>query len=350
MDGYVYGEQPSDPQVIKLNTNENPYPPSPAVAEALASFDVAGLRKYPVALSDALRAQIASQCDLDPSQVLITNGGDEAIRLLATACLSPNDLMVASEPGYSLYPVMCAIQDARYRPMELSTEYKPPPDAALRCVAQQAKLVCIPNPNAPSGVLLTRAEIDDFACRYRNMLLIDEAYVDFVEPDLEHDLTKLLSRHRHLMLLRTFSKGYSLAGARVGYLLGDADAISMLSNKVRDSYNVNTLSQTIALAALGDQAHALSSWQKVRRERERVARELQKMGYSVPNSQANFVLPTSASKATMRPIFEQLRERKILVRHFNTDRLRSSLRVSIGTPAENDALLRNWNEIVRGQQ
>ena len=346
MQGYAYGEQPDDPDIVKLNTNENPYPPSPAVAQALATLDVNSLQRYPNALADELRKEIAAKHDLDPRQVLITNGGDEAIRMLATACLKPDDLMVAAEPGYSLYPVQCAIQNARYLAMELTTAFKPPPQAALRCVAQEAKLVCLPNPNAPSGVLLTHNEIDDFACRYRRMLLIDEAYVDFVDPEIGHDLTSLLRQHRHLMLLRTFSKGYSLAGARVGYLLGDADAIAVLSDKVRDSYNINSLSQAIALSALRDPEHARVGWERIRTERTRVTRSLADMGYDVPTSQANFVLPMSKTGSSLRSVFEKLRERKILVRHFNTQRLRSSLRVTIGSPEENDAMLSAWLELM----
>ena len=339
MQGYEYGEQPQDPGVIKLNTNENPYPPSPRVADALKLADLDALRRYPDATSTKLRLQIATHHGLKPENVLVTNGGDEAIRLLATASLAANDLMVAAEPGYSLYRVMASIQNARYIPMDLNESFKPATDAALRCVAQSAKLVCVPNPNAPSGVLLNVNEIDMFASRYRNLLLVDEAYVDFVDPSLEHDLIPLLSQHRHLVLLRTFSKGYALAGARVGYLLADAYVIQTLETKVRDSYNVNALSQMLAMAALGDQSYAKSTWSKIRDERTRLTEAFKLMGYEAPGSQANFLLASKSGQNTLEPVFRQLRDQSILVRYFSTPRLKNCLRITVGTPNENRRLL-----------
>ena len=339
MDGYTYGEQPSDPSVIKLNTNENPFPPSPAVRDALVNLDLDQLRRYPDATATALRKQIAEKHGLTSGQVLVTNGGDEAIRLVATACLTPNSVMVSTEPGYSLYPVVAAVLNARCLPLELGLDFRPDPEAARRCVAQRARLVCITNPNAPSGVLMSVAEVDAFAARFRGPLLIDEAYVDFVEPDLEHDLVPLLSKHRNLLLLRTFSKGYSLAGARVGYLLGERSFIEELSAKIRDSYNVNSVSQALALAALSDHAYARKTWDRIRNERTRVIALLRDKGFSVPESQANFVLPQRSDKKNMNATYEQLREANILVRYFKTARLHDRLRVTIGTASQNDSFL-----------
>ncbi len=339
MDGYTYGEQPSDPSIIKLNTNENPFPPSPAVRDALASLDLDQLRRYPDATSTVLRKQIAAKHGLTSGQVLVTNGGDEAIRLVATACLTPNSVMVSTEPGYSLYPVVAAVLNARCLPMELSLDFRPDSEAARRCVAQRARLVCVTNPNAPSGVLLSVDEIDAFAARFRGPLLIDEAYVDFVEPNLEHDLVPLLSRHRNLLLLRTFSKGYSLAGARVGYLLGEESFIEELSSKVRDSYNVNAVSQVMASAALNDHAYAQKTWELIRKERTRVIEFLRDKGFNLPESQANFVLPQRNDKKSMNTTFERLREANVLVRYFKTARLHDRLRVTIGTASQNDSFL-----------
>ena len=340
MDGYTYGEQPSDPSIIKLNTNENPYPPSPAVRDVLVDLDLEHLRRYPDATSTVLREQIATKHGLTSRQVLVTNGGDEAIRLVATACLTPNSVMVSTEPGYSLYPVVAAVLNARRLPLELQHDFGLDPEAARRCVAQRARLVCIPNPNAPSGVLMSVAEVDAFAARFRGPLLIDEAYVDFVEPNLEHDLVPLLSKHRNLLLLRTFSKGYSLAGARVGYLLGEESFIEELSSKVRDSYNVNCVSQAMALAALNDHEYARKTWDRIRKERTRVTELLRDEGFNVPESQANFVLPQRSDKKSMHATYERLREANVLVRYFKTARLHDRLRVTIGTAAQNDSFLK----------
>ncbi len=337
--GYVYGAQPRDRSIVKLNTNENPYPPSSTVRETLAKLDLEALRRYPDATATALRASIADFHGISPDQVLITNGGDEAIRLVATACLAPNTVMVSTDPGYTLYPVVASILNARWIPMALNKDFRPDVDAARQCLGQRARLVCIPNPNAPSGVLLTAEEIDAFAARFLGPLLIDEAYVDFVDPKVSHNLVPLLSRHRHLLLLRTFSKGFALAGARVGYLLGDAEFIALLSTKVRDSYNVSSISQAIALSALNDFKYAQWTWDRVRAERTRVSEALSSAGYDVPTSQANFVLPRRPDKGSMDRTYEHLRQANILVRFFKTPRLHDRLRISIGTPSQNDALL-----------
>lgn len=339
MDGYTYGEQPNDLSVIKLNTNENPFPPSPAVRAALVNLDLDQLRRYPDATSTALRESIAAKYSLTTEQVLVTNGGDEGIRLVATACLSPNSAMVSTEPGYSLYPVIAAVLNARCLPMELGHDFRPDILAADRCIAQRARLVCITNPNSPSGVLMSVDEVDAFAAQYPGPLLIDEAYVDFVEPDLEHDLVSLLSIHRNLLLLRTFSKGYSLAGARVGYLLGEESFIHELSTKVRDSYNVNCVSQAMALAALNDEAYARETWDMVRKERKRVIETLRRRDFNVPDSQANFVLPQRSDRKSMNETYERLRRANILVRYFKSARLHDRLRVTVGSPSQNDAFL-----------
>ena len=339
MEGYSYGEQPSDLSVTKLNTNENPFPPSPAVARALVDLDFDELRRYPDATSTPLRESIAAKFGLSAGQVLVTNGGDEAIRLVATACLSPNSAMVSTEPGYSLYPVIAAILNARCLPMELGHDFRLEGSAANRCIAQRARLVCITNPNSPSGVLMSTAEIDAFASQFNGPLLIDEAYVDFVEPGLAHDLVPLLSRHRNLLLLRTFSKGYSLAGARVGYLLGEQSFIHALTTKVRDSYNVNCVSQAMALAALKDDDYARTTWDKVRLERRRLIETLRNRGYNVPESQANFVLPQRSDKSSMNADYERLRDANVLVRYFKTARLHDRLRVTVGSAVQNDAFL-----------
>ena len=339
MRGYTYGEQPSDLSVVKLNTNENPYPPSPAVQEALANLDLDELRRYPNATSLTLRERIAAEHGLVAEQVLVTNGGDEAIRLVATACLTPNSVLVSTEPGYSLYPVIASVLNARYIPMHLGHDFRPDGTAASRCIAQHARLVCIPNPNSPSGVLMSMDEVDAFAAQFPGLLLIDEAYVDFVEPDLKHNLIPLLSNHHNLLLLRTFSKGYSLAGARVGYLLGEESFISTLSAKVRDSYNVNCVSQAMALAALADTKHARETWDAVRTERQRVTQALRNGGFNVPESQANFVLPQRSDSTSMNATYERLREANILVRYFKTPRLHDRLRVTIGSSSQNDAFI-----------
>ena len=347
MSGYVYGEQPDDPAVVKLNTNENPFPPSPRVQEALNDFVVTDLHRYPDATARELRETIADVFELTPAHVLVTNGGDEGIRLLATACLEPGSLMAVSNPGYSLYPVLASIQNAECVSINLDAHYQLPSDAAQACERRLVKLACIPNPNAPSGVLTGYAALDEFASSYSGLLLIDEAYVDFVNPEFSHSLIPLLKAHRHVVLLRTLSKGYSLAGLRLGYLLGDPDLITALSTKIRDSYNVSTLTQRLAIAALRDRRYAEKNWKTIRRERQRVSEELRTMGYVVPDSEANFVLVEHPHGEGMQATFEDLRAGNVLVRYFDSAGMQDKLRVTIGEPWQNNQLLAIWRSLRR---
>ena len=208
MAGYVYGEQPDGSEIVKLNTNENPYPPSPAVAEALAGFDVANLRRYPPAAADDLRRVLASRLGIEPGNVVATNGGDEGLRLAITTFVDPGATLGLAEPSYSLYPVLAAVQDCTVAKVPLDTHWKPPPDLARRLNAAGARLTCLVNPHAPSGVLLDSATIARIATELDGVLLVDEAYVDFADPEREHDLVPLIRRHDNLLLLRTLSKGY----------------------------------------------------------------------------------------------------------------------------------------------
>lgn len=340
MTGYAYGEQPDDASVIKLNTNENPLPPSPAVAKALAEFDAAGLRRYPPATAREFRLLAARRLGVDAEQIVVTNGGDEALRLAVTTFVDPGGGFGTAAPSYSLYPVLGAIQDCRMIEMELADDWTPPPDLAARLNAEGASLTCLVNPHAPSGALLDEAAVTALAGALDGVLLVDEAYVDFVDPELGHDLTGLVRRHDNLLLLRTLSKGYSLAGLRFGFLVGGAGLIGPIRDKTRDSYNVGSLAQTLAAAAFGDAEYAASSWELVRRQRRELKAGLEAMGFEVAPSQANFLLarpPAGAPDAAATQ--GELRQRGVLVRHFDRGRLAAWLRITVGSPAENRALL-----------
>ena len=344
MAGYVYGEQPDDPHVVKLNTNENPYPPSPRVMEDLQTLDYSLLRRYPDATGQQLCQTLADMHGLEPAQVLLTNGGDEGIRLLATACVEKSGVVMAAEPSYSLYPVIAAIQNASYIPLALSASFTLPEDAPKRIAESNADLVCIANPNAPSGVLLDVETIRVLLRGVDCVVLLDEAYVDFVDPKLDHDLIPLISQHPNLVILRTLSKGYSLAGLRLGYLLGNAELLTEISSKVRDSYNVGLLPQILGQAALNDRTYAEQTWHKVRLERMKLTKALHALDFDVPLSQANFLLPSAKIGKSMQRVYEALRERHVLVRHFDTPKLTHRLRITVGSPEENETLLAKLTE------
>lgn len=341
MKGYAYGEQPTDARVIKLNTNESAYPPSPAVAAALASFEAESLRRYPPAMADDLCAMVAERLGVEPGQVMATNGGDEGLRLAITTFVDPGETFGMAEPSYSLYPVLAAVQDATMCAVPLAADWTPPACFAERLNAAGARLACLVNPHAPSGRLLDASAIAALAKALHGVLLVDEAYVDFVDPGRNHDLAPLVSEHPNLLLLRTLSKGYALAGLRVGFLIGDAGLIEPIRTKTRDSFNVDALAQTLAAAAYADAAYAAQCWRSTRTERDRVTAALRRMGFAVPDSETNFVLATAtADGPPAKTLFESLRDAGILVRYFDSPRLADRLRITIGQPAENDALLR----------
>ena len=345
MIGYVYGEQPQEPDVVKLNTNENPYPPSPAVAEAIRSFDADTLRRYPPPTAENFRRLVAARFGLSADQVVVTNGGDEALRLAITTFVDPGAAFGTTEPGYSLCPVLASVQDSEVVRVELASDWSLPDDFAGRMNDAGARLTCVVNPHAPSGALLGADTIAGVADGLDGVLLVDEAYVDFVDPELDHDLTSLLPGHDNLLILRTLSKGYSLAGLRVGFLLGAPLLVNPILTKTRDSYNVDTLAQVAAAAAFADEAYAERGWRAVREERRRLTVGLAGLGFDVQDSQSNFVLAGAPPGVCASALFLQLRERGIVVRHFDTPRLANSLRITVGTALENDSLLSAIREV-----
>jgi histidinol-phosphate aminotransferase len=220
-----------------------------------------------------------------------------------------------------------------------SDDFGIPKDFAARMNAQGVNLSLLVNPHAPSGRLVTRDEIAKIAQELEGVLLVDEAYIDFVDPELDHNLLPLLKTHDNVLMLRTLSKGYSLAGLRYGYGLGCESLIAPLLTKTRDSYNVDAIAQRVATAALHDQAHARSSWERVRAERSRLREALLGLGFKVPGSQSNFLLATVPHGKIALDLQRALEARGLLVRHFAEPRLDDALRITVGTPEQNNRLL-----------
>lgn len=338
MRGYVSGEQLGG-DVVKLNTNENPYPPAPEVAAALARIDVAALRRYPDPLADEFRRAAARIHGVDPDNVLATNGSDELLRLAFTTFVSPGACVAWPEPAYSLYPVLAAIQDCRVYSEPLDPDYRPAAGFADRANAEGAALVCLVNPNAPSGALLALDTVRTLAAQIEGVLLLDEAYVDFVDPDQHHDTIPLIREFDNVLLTRTLSKGYSLAGLRFGYALGPAALLAPMRDKTRDAYNLDGIAQALATASIAARDHARDTWARVRAGRAQLAEALAQLGFRVRSSQTNFLLAQVPAGADARSLYEGLRDRNILVRWFDKPGLADKLRISVGTPAEHTALL-----------
>ena len=290
MHGYTPGEQPAGANVIKLNTNENPYPPGPAVAAALQHINLASLRRYPPPLASGFREAAAQLHGVSVDNIIATNGGDELLRLALTTFVDSADTIVVTSPSYSLYPVLAEIQACKLQELALNEDWSMPAQFGATLQRLQAKLCILVNPHAPTGALLSAQYLSQLADEFSGLLLIDEAYVDFVDPELDYNSIPLIRQHDNVLILRTLSKGYSLAGLRFGYGLGAPAVVSPMLYKTRDSYNTDLLSQQLATAAITDQDYARGNCSKVRQSRAQLATDLATLGMPALPSQTNFLL------------------------------------------------------------
>jgi histidinol-phosphate aminotransferase len=336
MAGYAPGEQLNDPDVLKLNTNENPYPPSPQVFEAVrAALTPDKLRKYPQPLGNTFRAAAARLHGLSPECILIGNGSDDILTILTRAFVPEGGLIVSPTPSYILYRSLAEIQGARFVGVPFAAGWNLPREWPNGC-----HLAFLPNPNSPSGTTVGPEEIIRLANSLAPApLVLDEAYADFAD----WNGLQLRERPRNLIITRSFSKTFSLAGIRFGYAIADPELIRQLV-KVKDSYNCDVLSLAAATAALEDREYFLSMREKLLATRTRAARELAGLGFEVTPSQANFLW--CRSNRPVKPVYEALRDRKILVRYMSypvgpgdLPGPYDGLRISIGTDAEMDRLV-----------
>jgi len=347
MSGYVPGKQPASPTTVKLNTNENPYAPSPAVMRALHGIEPDSLRRYPEPMSLAFRELAAQTHGVGANEIVAVNGGDELLRLAITTFVEPGRPIGMLEPSYSLYPVLAQIHNSPIIGVAAGQGFGVPEDFAARMNQAGVALTFLVNPHAPSGLLTSKAAIAKIARELNSVLLVDEAYVDFVDPERAHDLLPLLREHDNILFLRTMSKGYSLAGLRFGYGMGCASLIAPLLEKTRDSYNVDVVAQRLAQAAMADRGYAQDTWRRVREERTRVRAALLALGCLVPESQSNFLLAQVPGDKSAPQALAALEAGGILVRYFPAPRLDTALRITIGSPEQNDKLLSLLGVILR---
>ncbi len=321
--GYVPGEQPRGlKRLIKLNTNENLYPPSPKVEEAIKSFDFSRLRLYPDPGATELREKAAEIYGVKPGQVICGNGSDELLTIALRTFVGEGDSYAYMEPSYSLYPVLSDIQGASPKPIQLDENFDIPVDAAE--LAGDARLIMLARPNAPTGNLPDDARVHELCRKARGVVWIDEAYADFAGTSFISEIEK----YPNVIVSRTFSKSFSLAGMRIGLAFAN-EALVYEMNKVRDSYNIDFITQVAAKAALEDVEYMRSNAEKICATREWLSCELKKMGCAVLPSQANFIFVKPKRKAS--EIFEELRRTGIIVRYFNLPRISDYIRVTIGT-------------------
>ncbi len=337
MEGYTPGEQPDSPNIIKLNTNENPYPPSPRVMEAIAKIKPDQLRRYPHPKGEAFRETAARLFGVTKDHVLCGNGMDDILNLTCRAFSGPEASLVYPVPTYTLYGVLGQIQASIIREVPWGPDYSLPFDALVQAGGAVTYLA---NPNAPTGTFVPVEEVARLANALTGVLCIDEAYVDFADANC----MELAKTWPNVLVMRTLSKGYSLAGLRFGYAIGHPALVEGLV-KVKDSYNVDAIAIAAASAALADQEYHQQTRRKVINERQRLAAELEKLGLPCLPSKSNFLF-ARATRPTASQLYESLKARGILVRYFSMPGIDDRLRITVGTPEQNDALIAALKELV----
>lgn len=328
LSGYTPGEQPvAGSRLIKLNTNENPYPASPEVARAVEE-SITRLHLYPEPLSDGLRRTAANRYGVRPANILVGNGSDEILALCFKACAGPGDRVAYPVPTYSLYRTLADLAECLAIEVDADDGLVPP-----AILDADASITFLCTPNSPLGYEIPPEQIRQVAERTRGLVVVDEAYVDFGGTTA----LPLIDEFDNLLVLRTLSKSYSLAGARIGLAFAKAELIGELC-KVKDSYNVSRLAQAAGIAALSDAGWMEANVARVKMTRDRVRQELMRLGFTVPPSAANF-LWVDCAPVGGAAIYRSLRERGVLVRFFDVPGLRGGVRVTIGSDEEMDSFL-----------
>jgi histidinol-phosphate aminotransferase len=338
---YVPGEQPRHPRLIKLNTNESPYPPSPRVLDAIHAVDGDALRRYPDPESVALRTAFASAAGLQPEQVFLGNGSDEVLAHVFMGLLQHDAPLLFPDISYSFYPVWCDLYGIVGECVPLGDDFS----IAVEDYARPNGGIILPNPNAPTGMLLELGDIRRLLeANPHSVVVVDEAYIDFGGESA----VALVNEHDNLLVVQTLSKSRALAGLRVGVAFGHADLIDGLQ-RVKNSFNsypVDAVAQRAVLASLADEEWFRASCDKVIASRSRLTTGLEQLGFQVLPSSANFVFAAPAQQHDAQALFLALRERGIIVRHFNKPRISSFLRISVGTDAQCEALLEALSELL----
>lgn len=336
MQGYIPGEQPKPgTRILKLNTNENPYPPSPEAIAVLRNFDPERLRRYPHPYADDFRQAISEVLGVPQDWIIVGNGSDDILNLLIRACAEGGDRRVVYPmPTYVLYRTLAAMQPADVVEIPYGANNTLPIESLI---AAQGAVTFIASPNSPSGHLVSNADLRQLASRLAGVLVVDEAYVDFAEGSA----LDLVREFDNVIISRTLSKGYSLAGLRLGFGIGQPAVLEGLF-KVKDSYNIDAIACAVGAAAMRDQAYKHDCAERVKAARSQLAIDLKQLGFRIPDDQqANFLLvtPPAHDQLHAEAIYLALKERGILVRYFKHSGLEQQLRITVGTPEQNQTLL-----------
>ncbi len=331
MDGYTPGEQPGvSERVVKLNTNENPFPPSQRVLQAIRDIEGESLRRYPNPTADQFRFAAAKLHSITPDMIIAGNGSDDILTIATRTFLPPGGTVAFPDPTYSLYRVLSELQDAKSAPVPWEDDYTIPIAGLL---ATKANAIYIANPNAPTGTMIPPDKIAELAKAFPGLVLVDEAYADFADENC----IDLVEAFENIVISRTLSKAYSLAGLRFGYAIAQPQVIDEMM-KVKDSYNCDAISVAAATAAIEDQAYARWTWENIRNERKKLVAELIALGWTVQPSHANFLWVAPPDRKG-REAYLGLKHQGILVRFFDKPGLSDHIRITVGQSHENNALL-----------
>ncbi len=331
MNGYVPGEQPQAGKFIKLNTNENPYPASPAVARAVQAVLERGLGRYPDPLASAFRQRAAEVLNVDPDWVLCGNGSDEILTLVTRAFVGEGQLLRLPYPSYILYKTLAQIQGARSEETRFKPDWSLADDFAS--AGDGLRLVFLPNPNSPSGTIISSERILELAERLPCPIVVDEAYADFASDNC----LRLVAQNEKIMVSRSLSKSYALAGLRFGFLVAQPQVIAGLI-KVKDSYNCDALSIAAATAAIDDQNWLAANRAKIVASRAVLTTAMRELGFAAVDSQANFVW-CPHPRVPVKPLYERLKSQRILVRYMDYAGWGDGLRISVGSDEQIGACL-----------
>lgn len=331
---YVPGEQPKIKNIVKLNTNECPYPPSPAVKTALAQYPESDLRKYPSFVCGELKAALEKTYPVTDDMLFLGNGSDEVLALCFLTFFNSDKPVLFPDITYSFYDVWCDLYNIKYKRIPLNADFEITPDDYF---GENGGIV-IANPNAPTSIYMPLDNIERILSKNRNsIVIIDEAYIDFGGESA----VTLLDKYDNLVIVQTFSKSRALAGIRVGYAMACRELISALEavKNSFNSYTLNSLSQAAAAAAANDTEYWTECCNKIKATRKRLVNELDALGFDTLPSSANFIF-TSNKNLNAKALFEYLRENGIIVRYFDKPRINDRLRITVGTDEEVDSLIK----------
>lgn len=337
MKGYVPGFQPAPGEnFIKLNSNENPFPPSRKVQEILQNLAYEDLRLYPDPASLELREKLGSLYGFSANQIICGNGSDDILNIIVRTFAQPGVAIGFYEPTFPLYKVLGIIHGGQVIPISVVEPYERPPDPPAN-----ARVFFLANPNSPVGFGYPTSLVTELAKKVKGVFVVDEAYAEFSRENA----LELIRKFKNVIVVRTLSKSYSLAGMRLGYAIGNEELIQEMF-KVKDPFNVTRLTQALAVAALDDQEYFRKNIQQIIETRDWISKEAVALGYRIIPSQANFIFPQPPQKGRGVKFYEALFNRKVLTRYYDAEGLRDGVRMTIGTREEMTLTLRVLKDIL----